>query len=102
MSEVRLINADKLIRKLEICKANANPLDYNTKATYAECIAMVEAAENIDAVLVRHGQWMHKYYPTVWYGHGEPPEWICSLCNDRAYDTYDYCPNCGAKMDEEK
>ena len=48
---------------------------------------------------VRNGQWLYNYYPTVWYGHGEPPEWVCSECEERAYNTYDYCPNCGAKMD---
>ena len=50
---------------------------------------------------VRHGWWLYNYYPTVWYGHGEPPEWVCSECEERAYNTYDYCPNCGAKMDDE-
>ena len=48
---------------------------------------------------VRHGRWLYNSYPTVWYGHGEPPEWVCSECEERAYNTYDYCPNCGAKMD---
>lgn len=47
---------------------------------------------------VRHGKWKHEYYPTVWYGNDEPPEWVCSECQDRAYNTYDYCPNCGANM----
>lgn len=50
---------------------------------------------------VRHGRWLYNSYPTVWYGHGEPPEWVCSECEERAYNTYDYCPNCGAKMDGE-
>ena len=60
-------------------------------------------AQAIDRIgqleLVRHGRWLYNYYPTVWYGHGEPPEWVCSECEERAYNTYDYCPNCGAKMD---
>lgn len=99
MSEVRLIDVNKSIRQLEMCKTNANPLDYNTKATYAECIAMLKAAEVVEAEPIRHGRWAHGCYPTVWYGSGEPPEWICSLCHDYTYDTYDYCPNCGAKMD---
>lgn len=24
---------------------------------------------------------------------------VCSACNDKANGTYNYCPNCGAKMD---
>lgn len=61
----------------------------------------IRNAPTIDAEPVRHGRWLYNYYPTVWYGHGEPPEWVCSECEERAYNTYDYCPNCGAKMDGE-
>ena len=59
----------------------------------------IDNAPTIDAEPVRHGRWLYNSYPTVWYGHGEPPEWVCSECEERAYNTYDYCPNCGAKMD---
>ena len=70
---------------------------------YANAVAVaIENAPIVDVEPVRHGRWAHGCYSTVWYGSGEPPEWICSLCHDRTYDTYDYCPNCGAKMDEEK
>lgn len=55
----------------------------------------------LDVALVRHAKWEYKCYPTIWYGLGEPPEWVCSECQDRTYDTYDYCPNCGARMDGE-
>ena len=61
----------------------------------------IRNAPTIDAEPVRHGRWLYNSYPTVWYGHGEPPEWVCSECEERAYNTYDYCPNCGAKMDGE-
>lgn len=56
----------------------------------------------IDYEPVRHAKWEYKCYPTVWYGPGEPPEWICSGCQDMAYNTYDYCPNCGARMDSDE
>ena len=62
--------------------------------TPAQAIARIGKLEP-----VRHGRWLYNYYPTIWYGHGEPPEWVCSECEERAYNTYDYCPNCGAKMD---
>lgn len=47
---MRLIDADALKKWLETNKANVNPLDYNTKATYAECITMVEISETIEAI----------------------------------------------------
>lgn len=58
----------------------------------------IDNAPTVDAVLVRHGHWeTDERYP--WRG-------VCSECH--MYITYDadsnaemnYCPNCGAKMDE--
>ena len=92
---MRPIDADTLEKWLETNKANANPLDYNTKATYAECITKVKNMETIESEPVRHGQWEN--YPGHTYRR-------CSLCkmewakpqfNIRA----NYCPNCGARMD---
>lgn len=92
MNETRLIDANELkaLRKLYIQgKLQFIGNEYD----------LIDKCPTIDAEPVRHGWWEYKFYPTVWYGPGEPPEWICSLCDDRAYNTYDYCPNCGAKMD---
>lgn len=47
----------------------------------------------------KHGRWTYEYYTSIWYGRGDPPEWVCSVCHDRAYNNHDYCPNCGAMMD---
>ena len=46
---------------------------------------------------VRHGRWVEqeKYTFGVMYD--------CSICGDRILDnghSWNYCPNCGAKMDE--
>ena len=58
-----------------------------------------------DVVEVRYGEWYTTRYATLsgglnWYSHS------CSAC-DYTYKTvvpigYDYCPNCGAKMDGER
>ena len=42
--------------------------------------------------------WHNVPYGTVWWGSNEPPEWVCSHCDERAYDTHPYCPNCGTRM----
>lgn len=55
---MRLIDADVLVRWLETNKSNVNPLDYDTKATYDECITMVSAMETIDAGNEQHGRWI--------------------------------------------
>ena len=72
----RLIDANALKRWLETNKANANPLDYNTKATYAECITMVEAMETIDAVpVVRCGECKHRNKRFSCSGRRD--DWFC-------------------------
>lgn len=91
---MRPIDAD---RALEIVRDQgiAHPNAYHL-TNYATLI--LREAPTIDVALVRHGQWVsipHKLAR------------ICSVCNrDEPYkfadidaDVYDYCPNCGAKMD---
>ena len=52
-----------------------------------------------DVAPVRHGQWIEqeKYTFGTFYD--------CSICDNRILDnghSWNYCPNCGAKMDEEE
>lgn len=102
-NDVRLIDANKLTRWIEINKANINPLDYNTKATYAECITMVNAMETIDAEPVHPAVWRRKDKEQVLFG----VEWECTNCHEAiALDGiltpigngFKFCPYCGAKM----
>ena len=49
-----------------------------------------------DVAPVRHGRWVEKEKYTFGIMYD------CSLCEDRILDnghTWNYCPNCGAKMD---
>lgn len=92
---MRLINSDALKRWLETNKANVNTLDYNAKATYAECIKMVENMETIEAEPVRHGKWL---MITDGKHCG-----VCSVCFRQDYidPIATHCRYCGAKMDLE-
>lgn len=75
--------------------------------TIAEVIAIRNAlkqAPTIEAEPVRHGR--NDYMKAE--GHCE---FMCSICGARAYVVeggdldggyFNYCPNCGAKMDEEE
>lgn len=51
---------------------------------------VIRSLSPADVVEVRHGQWIN----TNPYG-------VCSLCGRLIdiRDCYNYCPNCGAKMD---
>ena len=53
----------------------------------------------IEVAPVRHGKWIEqeKYTFGVMYD--------CSICDNRILDnghSWNYCPNCGAKMDKEE
>lgn len=97
---MRLIDADALLES-GICAEYGHNDNGLLLIPMRDVTNSIRNAPTIDAEPVRHGRWLYNYYPTVWYGHGEPPEWVCSECEERAYNTYDYCPNCGAKMDGE-
>ena len=54
-----------------------------------------------DIAPVRHGRWIHTDLAAHWYGKDE-----CSECTYHEHDRRDlshfnFCPNCGAKMDLE-
>lgn len=56
---------------------------------------MIEKIPAEDVATVVHGRWVEKIIP------GEVPDWccVCSICEGDGLPSYDYCPNCGAKMD---
>ena len=60
-------------------------------------------APTIDAVEVVHGRWVRMD------AHKGMEQFKCSICLSECYvptcmnePMYDYCPNCGAKMDGER
>lgn len=57
----------------------------------------IDNAPTVDAEPVRHGQWEYVDYG----GFGN---WHCSHCREICITNgdYDYCPNCGARMDAER
>lgn len=72
--------------------------------------SIVDQQPTVDAVPVRHGKWIIRDNPgTGWYMI------TCSECGEdvtstapcigffpNAKVTWDYCPNCGARMDAER
>ena len=89
------------MRLIDVDAANLDeiPCFYGDECHLEKVEEWLDEQPTIDAEPVRHAKWEYKCYPTIWYGPGEPPEWVCSECQDIAYNTYDYCPNCGARMD---
>ena len=63
-----------------------------TVQTLGEAYAVIQGMKTVDAVPVRHGRWADDT--------GIEGAWnYCSVCGEQSIDLYDYCPNCGARMD---
>lgn len=92
---MRLIDADAL--GVGRCSRDVLPADYC--AGWNGLIRLLEKAPTVDAVPVVHGRW--EYIPQTL---NTLSQLRCSFCGwwslDPSIDgAYNYCPNCGAKMD---
>ena len=83
----RLIDADELL------KHKGNCYDINGHLLYAVGTGDIMAAKTIDPV--KRGEWVSDGFT-----------WRCSECGKtywgRLAQPWNYCPNCGAKVEEKK
>lgn len=89
---MRLIDADPLLKELrKSCEYHAE--NSRELSLLQRDIIIVQEQPTVDAVPVRHGKWIE--YPTA-DGMNQ-----CSECGVLRFGESNYCPNCGARMDEE-
>ena len=111
-NEKRLIDANALMDSF--CQACSTNKRYHR--TDAECrskrdsygngcfkMRLIENAPTVDAVEVVHGRWIDKKIDNfrMWEVRCSECDWV-GISNYDAYDEpydFNYCPNCGAKMD---
>ena len=93
----RYIDADDLIKTLEEKLKEGIFQSYVLSA----CRGAINKQPTADVVKVVHGEWSRT--------NNRPKTYIrrCSVCNMESYNClsekeYNYCPWCGAKMDEKK
>ena len=93
---MRLIDADAFLKRNEVyadCEF-IHPMYQNTLRE------IVDDEPTIDAVQVRHGEWIGDRLVTT--NGGTYGVRRCSRCEAYYQDIgygWDYCPNCGARMD---
>lgn len=58
----------------------------------------------VDAMEVVHGRWISTYKVNWWTGTSDRDGFVCSRCarHFKSKLRFNYCPNCGAKMDGER
>lgn len=86
-----------LNHRLNFLMAENGEYDHYTSG-FDEAVTRVENFPAADVAPVVHGRWIEqeKYTFGVMYD--------CSICDNRILDnghSWNYCPNCGAKMDKE-
>ena len=59
----------------------------------------IQEQPTVDAVPVRHGKWTNHILGST--GYGTTVMHQCSECECMTISRFRYCPNCGARMDEE-
>lgn len=89
---MRLIDADAL--GVGLCSRDVLPADYC--AGWNGLIRLLEKAPTVDAVPVVHGRWVTHYRSGTTVAEGYVST-CCDMWNNRKSD---FCPNCGAKMDD--
>lgn len=104
---MRLIDADVVIENIDgwlNCVGNVM-IGKGHPYTWV-LMGCIEDAPTIEAEPVKHGRWVEKPLDNF-----RKVEVQCSMCGWRGVDNYDsyvdicdfnYCPNCGAKMDAEE
>ena len=93
----RPIDAGKLV---ELIDDDIASLDKNMSSEgYDVCLCTLQMVKQyikaLPTVEPKHGRWIMKWH--IFYRVELP---YCSACNKGATFKWDYCPNCGAKMDE--
>lgn len=82
---MRLIDAVKLKEKIAMSYEDLDAIFY--------CLETIDDAPTIDPV--KHAYWEH-------LGSGYNFALICSECGCCSHTGFDYCPECGARMDGAK
>ena len=85
----------ELNHRLNFLMGEDGEYDHYTSG-FDEAVTRVENFPAADVAPVQHGKWLYGDY----YDIGD----VCSECDwdsKMTHPSYRYCPNCGAKMDEE-
>ena len=96
---MRLIDVDYLLKELEDWQADLDDAISGRQLGVTDAMVIAYQIPIVDAVPVRHGRWIPEAYDDMFC--------YCSECGTHEYKEtievlhYDYCPYCGAKMDEE-
>lgn len=89
----RYIDADELKKLVEEEFKGVCVYDVSPDEAISDFCDVVDNCSSVDVAPVVHGRWIRAF----------DDEWQrCSVCNILGHSVAKFCPNCGAKMDEEE
>lgn len=100
---MRLIDADELKKNFqdELCKGIACAECSMQVEGFCRVERWIDIAPTIEAEPIKHGRWINEQLAST--SGGSYSVVRCSVCKAQfpMYKT-NYCPNCGARMDEQQ
>lgn len=94
-----LISRSGLLKKIRAyADSKVTNEEVETANNILKTVRVIEKMPTVDAAPVVHGRWIERPF-LLGTTH------VCSECNDyygMPHEIFKYCPNCGAKMDEEE
>ena len=63
----------------------------NSERSKEQMLHILGTIPTVDAEPIKHGHWELRIVP---------PVFVCSECREESDVKYNYCPQCGCKMDE--
>ena len=79
------------MEKVDFCAINRKQYNWGLKERPSDC-PLIEVPDK-DVQPVKHGKWEDSIAKYGILRHK------CSVCNKYSHMAYNYCPNCGARMD---
>ena len=72
--------------------------DVRVSVLFESAVCTIRQMPAVEAEPVRHGKWEKRTY---WIGSFGENQMVCGECGKKYgfHAPYNYCPNCGAKMD---
>ena len=92
---MRLIDADALLKDVLTAGIGKTIIEYSE----SDIGYMIRKRPTVDAAPMKHGRWV--FVEQRFYMGGFINMLRCSLCKSPTDKEYNYCPNCGARMDGE-
>lgn len=93
----RLINADTIVHWQSYDDEHETfPEQTGTIADLINQMTEEGCPDAVNAVPMVHGRWI----PCHPLGDDAPEGYMCSVCRVGGWEKTNFCPNCGAKLDE--